>query len=398
MENPVSCPSTILDVVVLGAGASGLFCAAACGRRGRSVLVLDHGPRTASKVRISGGGRCNFTNVNVSADHYRSLNPHFCRSALARFTPADFLAYVRSHRLAYYEKEEGGLFCSTSSKAILALLEGECRSAGVDVRLNCGFRSVTRDAGRFTIAVDGAELHAASVVVATGGLSYPGLGASGIGFDLARQFGLSVVEPRPALVPFVLAEKDRRSFGPLAGVSLFCSARCGAKTFYGNLLFTHKGLSGPAMLQASLEWKQGMPLRIDLVPETDILGVLMARRRSKIELKNVLAEHLPRRIGRAWCDSYAPSRPLNRISDRDLKKIAHMLHAWEVVPSGTEGYATAEVTAGGVDTDELSSRTMETKKVPGLYFIGEVVDVTGELGGYNLHWAWASAHAAGAYA
>lgn len=386
------------DVIIIGAGASGLFCAAACGRRGRSVLVLDHGQRTGAKVRISGGGRCNFTNLHVTPDHYRSSNAHFCRSALARFTPQDMLALCRKHGIRYAEKEQGQMFCLGSSREIVGLLEKECQQPGIEVRLECPVLQVRKDSSLFTVETAHSVLRASSLVIATGGLSYPNLGASGLGFDIARQFGLSVKEPRPGLVPFVLSGRERKFLGPLSGVSLPCAVRCNSKRHEGSLLFTHKGLSGPAMLQASLSWEPGMALVIDLLPYTDVLGALTKRRHSKVELRNFLAEHLPKRFSQVWCEHQAISRPLNQIGDRELREIAAGLHAWEIVPAGTEGYATAEVTAGGVDTSELSSKTMEAKKVSGLFFIGEVVDVTGELGGFNLHWAWASASAAGEYA
>lgn len=386
------------DVVIIGAGAAGLFCAAACGRRGRSVLVLDHRERTASKVRISGGGRCNFTNLNASPEHYQSKNLHFCRSALARFTPQDMLSLCRKHGILYTEKEAGQIFCASTARAIVELLEQECHAAGVEMRLGSAIRSVRRAGDRFLIDVSGDVVSSASLVVATGGLSYEKLGASPFGMELARQFGLAVVEPRPALVPFTFSRAERTHWASLAGVSLPCSVRWGRKEFRGDLLFTHKGLSGPVMLQASLFWEPGTMLHIDLMPDTNILAILKARRHSKVELKNLLSEHLPKRLALTWCDAHAPSRPLNQTSDRELQNIAAMLHGWEVLPASTEGYGTAEVTAGGVDTAELSSKTMEAKKMPGLFFVGEVVDVTGELGGYNLHWAWASGRAAGEHA
>ncbi len=385
------------DVLIIGAGAAGLFCAAACGRRGRSVLVLDHAGRAASKVLVSGGGRCNFTNLAMHAGHYLSGNPHFCKSALARFTPRDIIALIEKHHIAYYEKEAGQLFCIRSSRDIAALLEGDCRKAGVELLLGRRVTDIKSKKG-FTVAVEGGEFRSSSLVVATGGLSYSNLGASGFGHDLARQFGLKIVPPRPALVPFVFSEKDRRRFGELAGVSVECGIKCNGRSFRGGLLFTHKGLSGPAALQASLWWNPGVPLVIDLLPYVDILQIFKERRRSKILIQNLLAEHVPKRFALSWCDFQGIAKPLNEASDRELRETADGLHAWEIVPKGIEGYAAAEVTAGGVDTDELSSKTMEAKKVPGLYFIGEVVDVTGELGGYNLHWAWASAHAAGEYA
>lgn len=382
------------DVIIIGAGASGLFCAAECGRRGRSVVVLDHGKRPAAKVLISGGGRCNFTNLEMHAGHYASRNPHFCKSALARFTPRDIIARAERYRIAYYEKEAGQLFCVRSSRDMAAMLERECREAGVELQLGIRVTGVRRENG-FVVATDSGALHSRSLVVATGGLSYANLGASGFGHEVARSFGLKVVPPRPALVPFVLAERERKVFGGLAGVSLDCAVRCGGRAFRGNLLFTHKGLSGPAALQASLVWEPGMPLQVDLLTDTDILGVFTERRRSRVLMQNLLSEHLPKRLALAWCEHHAATKPLDQTSDRELLEIEKGLHEWTIVPKGTEGYATAEVTAGGVDTNELSSKTMEAKNVSGLFFIGEVVDVTGELGGYNLHWAWASAHAAG---
>jgi len=385
------------DVIIIGAGASGLLCAAECGRRGRSVLVLDHAPRAGSKVLISGGGRCNFTNLNADAGRYCSRNPHFCKSALARFTPRDILALAEKHHIAYYEKEAGQIFCVTSSREIMTMLGQECRRAGVEERFGVKVADIAK-AEAFSVTTDAGVFRSDALVIATGGPSYPDLGASGFGLDVARQFGLAVVPPRPALVPFVFSARDQKVFHELAGISLDAAVSCGAKRFRGSVLFTHRGLSGPAALQASLYWTPGEPLVIDLLPGTDILEILTAKRRSRMELRNLLSGHFPKRFAEAWCDQMVTSKPLDQTSDRELKETALRLHAWKVLPKGTEGYATAEVTAGGVDTDELSSKTMEAKKVPGLYFIGEVVDVTGELGGYNLHWAWASGFAAGQYA
>ncbi len=385
------------DVIIIGAGASGLLCAVECGKRGRSVLVLDHAERTGSKVRISGGGRSNFTNLNVTADHYLSRNPHFCKSALARFTPRTVLSLVEKYRIAYYEKEAGQIFCVRSSRDIINMLERECEKAGVEIRLRCSVADV-RKAKNFTVMTNQGAYHSDSLVIATGGLSYPNIGASGFGYDIARQFGLKVTQLRPALVPFVFSGRGQKVFQRLAGISLDATVSSGLKRFRGSILFTHLGLSGPAALQTSLTWKPGASLKIDLLPDTDILGMFFSRRQSKMEIRNLLAGYFPKRFAEVWCDTMMNAKPLNQTSDKELNQIANALHSWEITPKGTEGYATAEVTAGGVDTDELSSKTMEAKNVSGLYFIGEVIDVTGELGGYNLHWAWASGYAAGQYA
>jgi len=394
---PCITSDTKKDVIIIGAGASGLLCAAECGKRGRSVLVLDHGERTGSKIRISGGGRSNFTNLNVTAGHYLSRNPHFCKSALARFTPRAILALVEKHRIAYYEKESGQIFCVRSSSDIISMLEKECEKAGVEMRLTCSVVDI-RKAKNFTVTTNQGAFYSNSLVIATGGLSYPNIGASGFGYDMARQFGLKVTELMPALVPFIFSSRDQEVFRKLAGISLDATVSSGLKRFRGSILFTHLGLSGPAALQTSLTWKPGASLKIDLLPETDILGVFFSRRQSKMAMSNLLAGYFPKRFAQVWCDTMITTKPLNQTSDRELNQIANALHAWEIIPKGTEGYGTAEVTAGGVDTDELSSKTMEAKRVSGLYFIGEVIDVTGELGGYNLHWAWASGYAAGQYA
>jgi len=385
-----------VDVVVIGAGASGLMCAATCGARGRTVLLLDHAERIGEKIHISGGGRCNFTNRDVTAGHYQSANAHFCRSALARFTPQHLLALVEKHGIRFHEREDGQLFCDTSAREIVAMLQAQCDSAGVGMRL--GTRVTGIDASGlagFTVGTSRGTFRCASLVIATGGLSYPKLGASGFGHEVARQFGLAVIPPRPALVPFVFAKSDREIFGELAGISFDAAITCGRKRHAGKILFTHRGLSGPAALQASLLWMPGDPLSIDVLPNTDIDAELLARRPGKAEASTVLGGHLPKRLARIWCELRGFDRPLNQLSERAVKAFAASLHDWRLLPGGTEGYATAEATAGGVDTNELSSKTMEANKAPGLYFTGEVVDVTGELGGYNLHWAWASGVAAG---
>jgi predicted Rossmann fold flavoprotein len=385
------------NVIIIGAGASGLFCAAECGRRGRSVLVLDHVARAASKVLISGGGRCNFTNMAAAPDHYLSRNPHFCKSALARFTPRDILSLAERYRIAYYEKEAGQMFCVKSSREIAAMLGQECEKAGVEQQLGCRITGIGKEE-TFTVTTDIGAFQSDSLIIATGGPSYPDLGASSFGLDIGKQFGLTVIPPRPALVPFVFSARDQKLFQGLAGISLGAAVSCGGRRFPGSILFTHRGLSGPAALQASLYWTSGEPLVIDLLPGTDILGVFTSKRRSRMAMCSLLAGYFPKRFAEAWCEQMATPKPLDQTSDRELTETAERLHAWKLLPKGTEGYATAEVTAGGVDTEELSSKTMEAKKVPGLYFIGEVVDVTGQLGGYNLHWAWASGFAAGQYA
>ena len=390
-------PVSEKDVIIIGAGASGLICAAECGKRGRSVLVLDHGDRACAKVLVSGGGRCNFTNLNVSAENYLSANPHFCRSALARFTPQDFLSLLKKHRIPWYEKEEGQLFCKGTARDIAEMLLKECGEAGVEIRFKCRGRTIDREEG-FIVTTEQDTIRAESLVIATGGLSYPQLGATGFGHDIARQFGLKLVAPRPALVPLTFSGQDRKFFQGLAGISLPAAIACLNRKFRGSVLFTHRGLSGPAMLQASSYWKEGTTLSIDLFPGIDLGALLSAQRGSRIELRNLLSGHLPKRLAEAWCEHFSPSKPMNQFSDKDLRSLEESLHAWEIKPAGTEGYKTAEVTAGGVDTEGISSKTMEARTVPGLYFIGEVLDVTGHLGGYNLHWAWASGFAAGQYA
>ncbi len=373
------------------------MCAIECGKRGRSVLVLDHSPRICSKVLVSGGGRCNFTNLNVTAEHYLSANPHFCRSALARFTTQDILALLKKHRIPYFEKEAGQLFCSRSSRDIVAMLKNECDAAGVDIRLNCRIQKVDRHAA-FLLTTDKGDFVSDSLVVATGGLSYPKLGASGFGHSLARQFGLGVTPLSPALTPFTFSRHDQKAFSTLAGVSLDAAVRCGKKEFRGNILFTHRGLSGPAALQASSYWKRGEPIIIDLLPGTDLAALFGPERQGKREMRTLLARRFPKRFAETWCALYSPTKPVNQYSDRELRMLEDGLRAWELTPGGIEGYDTAEVTSGGVDTTGVSSKTMEARNVAGLYFLGEALDVTGHLGGYNLHWAWSSGYAAGQYA
>ncbi|HYJ47681.1 MAG TPA: NAD(P)/FAD-dependent oxidoreductase, partial [Pyrinomonadaceae bacterium] len=377
-----------------GGGAAGLFCAIEAGKRRRRVLLLEHTERVGKKIRISGGGRCNFTNLYTSAENFISSNPHFCKSALARYTPADFISLVEKHRIAYHEKKLGQLFCDGSAQQIIDLLLAECEAANVEVRCLAQVTEV-RKGESFTVETNQGSFSAPSLVVATGGLSIPQLGASPFGYRLARQFGLQVEEPRPALVPLTLPSAIQRQLAPLSGVSLDAVVRCCGQEFRENILITHRGLSGPAILQISSYWREGAPLSINLFPKEDVRDLLMSNRETETELVNLLARRLPKRFAQAWCDLYAASRPLRRYDDRALEEVARKLQDMEVTPSGTEGFAKAEVTAGGVATAELSSRTMEARRAPGLYFIGEVVDVTGHLGGYNFQWAWSSGHAAG---
>ncbi len=386
------------QVIVIGGGAAGLMCAAEAGRRGRSVVVMELAERLGKKILISGGGRCNFTNVRAGPANYLSENPDFCKSALARHTPADFLRLVETHGIAWHEKKLGQLFCDFSSKQIVEMLEKECREAGVKFLLNCLVESVRRTT-RFELATSAGPYECESLVVATGGLSFAKLGATDFGLRLAEQFGLALIPPRPGLVPLTFNEADQKSFAELSGVSIDASVSAGGATFRENILFTHRGLSGPAILQVSNFWA-GSPevIAIDLLPGKSALEILNANRQSKQELKTLLAQHLPQRFVQAWCDRHFASRPVNQIPNGELQRVAARLHRWEILPAGTEGYPKAEVTCGGVDTRALSSKTMEVRSVPGLYFIGEVMDVTGWLGGYNFQWAWASGQAAGQFA
>lgn len=385
------------DVLIIGAGAAGLICAIESGKRGRSVLVIDHSGRPGKKILASGGGRCNFTNLNVSSDNYVSRNPHFCRSALSRFTPNDFIAMLERHSIRYHEKEDGQLFCNDSSSKITNMLQKECDEARVEMLLNCTVKKIEiKDL--FELDTDFGELRAESLIVATGGLSHPELGATGFGYRMAQKFGINLVPLKPALVPLTLTAKDLKGFGGLSGVSTNAIVTCRGRESKGSLLFTHKGLSGPPVLQISSCWNQGDGIRINLLPGLDTSELFAAKRQSRTEMKNLLSQYLPRRFAQKWCELYARSKPVCQYTEKELSRIAQRLQNWELEPAGTEGYAKAEVTLGGVDTGELSSKTMESKKVPGLYFIGEVVDVTGQLGGFNLQWAWSSGYAAGQYA
>ncbi|MEK6806705.1 MAG: NAD(P)/FAD-dependent oxidoreductase [Pseudomonadota bacterium] len=383
------------DVIVLGGGAAGLFCAFNAARRGRKVRVIEHANRVGKKILMSGGGRCNFTNLSVEPRHFLSANPHFCKSALARYTPQDFIALVEQHGIAWHEKELGQLFCNDSSRQIVQMLLDECSKAGVRVDVNCEVERVKQMEGGFALDTALGPMRAAKLVVATGGLSIPTMGASGFGYELARQFGHGVLPTRAGLVPLTLSGRPLEEWSELSGVSLPVSASSNGTSFENAMLVTHRGLSGPALLQISNYWQPGETLRIDLLPQQDALEFLTERQRAQpaSELKTVLSEALPKRFAHRFCELLAPSKPLRQYNLPELKQIAGQLHAWPVVPSGTEGYRTAEVTLGGVDTNEISSSSFESRRVPGLYFIGEVLDVTGWLGGYNFQWAWASAHA-----
>jgi predicted Rossmann fold flavoprotein len=383
---------------VIGAGAAGLMCAIAAGQRGRSALVVDHANKPGKKILMSGGGRCNFTNLGVTPAQYLCANPHFAKSALARYTPADFIALVEKHRIAYHEKELGQLFCDESSKLIVRMLLDECAEAGAKVETSCAVERVRKTEEGFAVHTARGEVHAQSLVVASGGLSIPSMGATGFGYELARQFGHNVLPTRAGLVPLTLSGKHQERYQDLSGLALpQVETRVGKRRFRAGLLFTHRGVSGPSILQISSYWQPGDDLRIDLLPDQDAAGWLQAQRdtRPAMELKNVLADLLPRRLAQRLCELWFESRPMKQYRPAELDAIAAQLRDWPLVASGTEGYRTAEVTLGGVDTDGLSSSTMQSKLVPGLYFIGEVVDVTGWLGGYNFQWAWASGQAAG---
>jgi predicted Rossmann fold flavoprotein len=384
------------DVIIIGAGAAGLMCAVEAGKRGRSVLILERNERIGEKIRISGGGRCNFTNLNADNASYLSQNPHFCKSALARFTSADFIALVEKHKIAYHEKTLGQLFCDRSSRQIIDMLKRECDEVGVCIRAGCEVKEVSRT-DTFTVSTNLGAHTSHSLVMATGGLSVPQLGATNFAFAIARQFGLTVTKLKPGLVPLTFRPKDIRFFSSLAGVSIDAMVSCDDVSFRENVLFTHRGMSGPAVLQISSYWAEGQPIALNVLPETDALHLFLANHQSKKELATLLDQYLPRRFALQWCEQIGGPKQMNQYSRKELEGIAQRLQNWQVTPSGTEGFGKAEVTVGRVDTDELSSKTMESKNVPGLFFVGECVDVTGWLGGYNFQWAWASGWVAGQY-
>ena len=386
-------PMTIhkFDVLILGAGAAGLICAVEAGKRGRRVAIIEHADRAGKKILISGGGRSNFTNIYSQPDNFISSNSHFAKSALARYTPADFIALVEKHRIPYHEKTLGQLFCDRSASDITDMLELEYRNAGVKTFLNCSVRDVRRTT-EFVVHTEVAEFRGPVLVVATGGLSIPKMGATAFGYDLAHQFGLKIQETRPALAPFVLRSKDRAQYCDLAGVSTEVVVSTGRQSFRENMLITHRGLSGPAILQISSYWNKGEPIQIDLAPDRDVTASIReGNARDMASARSVLQRILPKRFATRWLDLHAPSD----WTSQSLEELDRQVHKWTLTPADTEGYEKAEVTAGGVDTNELSSKTMESRKVPGLFFIGEVVDVTGHLGGHNFQWAWASGVAAG---
>ncbi|WP_432474798.1 NAD(P)/FAD-dependent oxidoreductase [Amphritea sp. HPY] len=391
-----------VDVVIVGAGASGLMCAASAGYRGRSVLVLEHTAKIGRKILMSGGGRCNFTNIHNAPDNFLCANPHFTKSALSRYSANDFIELVERHGIEYHEKTLGQLFCNESSKEILQLLLTECDWAGVEVRTETTVTRVDKqeqeEAG-FIITTSRGKLHCQSLVIATGGLSIPNGGATSFAYDLAQQFQLEVTPLQAALVPFTLQPDDLNRFKELAGVSHPVIARIGKTEFKENMLFTHRGLSGPAILQISSYWKPGAEVELDLFPELDLSQWLIKAKaeRPKADIQTHLAQLMSKRMAQVFCELWELSGALNRFDDKTLSAIAERFHHWRVKPSGTEGYRTAEVTLGGILVDQVSSKTLETKQVPGLYFIGECLDVTGHLGGHNFQWAWASGFCAGQF-
>lgn len=387
------------DVIIIGAGGAGLMCAIEAGRRGRRVLLLDHAKKPAEKIRISGGGRCNFTNLHAGPKNFLSQNPHFCISALKRYTQQDFIAKVKAHGIAYHEKTLGQLFCDGSSQQIIDMLIGEAKEAGAELWLGEEVTGIEKSAEGFRLSFGETALSCASLVIASGGKSIPKMGATGFGYEIARKFGLNIVPTRAGLVPLTFKPELLSRLKELAGVAQDAAVSCGKTRFEEALLFTHRGLSGPAILQISSYWREGEEIAVNLVPGRDLLAELKAARQAqpKQELRTALFQILPKRLAEKLCELHGLEGRLADLSDKYLARAAQSLTDWRILPNGTEGYRTAEVTLGGVDTDGLSSRTMEAREVPGLYFIGEVVDVTGHLGGFNFQWAWSSGHAAGQY-
>ncbi|TAN65076.1 MAG: NAD(P)/FAD-dependent oxidoreductase [Methylobacter sp.] len=390
---------TETDVIIIGAGASGLMCAIEAGKRGRKVLVLDHANKAGKKILMSGGGRCNFTNYSIEPDNYISHNPHFCKSALSRYTQWDFLALIGRYQIPFHERDHGQLFCNESAKDILDMLLAECGKSGVVVQLNTRIDSVERSSDRFHLKTSHGNFTGQSLVVATGGLSIPKMGATPLGYKIAEQFGIKVLPTSAGLVPFTLQPEDKEKFSALSGIAVPCVVSNKRQSFSENVLFTHRGLSGPAILQISSYWRAGEAIAINLLPQLNLDAELKAKRQQKIKnkLKTILEGHLPKRLISSFLPEDLLERSLQDLSDKQIQLVADQLHNWTIKPNGTEGYRTAEVTSGGVDCDAVSSKTMASKQVPGLYFIGEVLDVTGWLGGYNFQWAWSSAWCAGQY-
>ncbi|QJR16674.1 NAD(P)/FAD-dependent oxidoreductase [Usitatibacter palustris] len=390
--------TTSTDVAVIGAGAAGMMAAATAGQRGRRVVLIDHYKDLGEKIRISGGGRCNFTNIHATHKDFLSRNPDFCRSALARYTPRHFVALVDQYRIAHHEKTLGQLFCDESAKQIIAMLKAECDEGRVTWMRPCGVSAVAKTASGYRIDTEQGAIECASVIVATGGLTVPKIGATPFAYKLAEQFGLAIVPPKPALVPLAMDDKWLARYGELSGASLEVEITCGGGKFREAMLFTHRGLSGPAVLQASSYWQMQEardPLHVNLLPGTDAAAFLAENRRSPATLGALIAERWPARFIQAWCEEHEATRPIVQLAERKVEELARALNDWKLQPTGTLGYNKAEVTLGGVDTRGLSSKTMEAREVPGLYFIGEAVDVTGHLGGFNFQWAWASGRAAG---
>ncbi len=379
------------DAIIIGGGAAGLFCAMTAGGRGRRVLVIERNAEAGRKILISGGGRCNFTNIHTTPENFLSQNPHFCKSALSRFTPQDFIDLVKKHKIAYFEKKLGQLFCRESSRSIVEMLLAECRRARVEVKTGCTVTEITKG-DAFRVETDRGRFEANQLVIAAGGLSFPKIGATDLGYRAARQFGLKVTETRPSLVAMVL---EGESYRELAGVTVDAAVKTRGQRFRENILFTHTGLSGPAILQISNYWQRGEPVSIDLLPDKDAAELLSNARASRQTPNNYLSQFLPQSFARGFAERNFPTKPLAKLEPKEIQGMGMAINSWNVQFRKTEGYDRAEVTLGGVSTDELSSQTMGSKRVPGLYMIGEVVDVTGWLGGYNFQWAWASGHAAG---
>jgi len=385
------------DVVIIGAGAAGLMCAVSAGRRGRTVLLVDHAPKLAEKIRISGGGRCNFTNLHTTPEAFLSANPHFCKSALRQFDQYDFIAMVEAHKIAYHEKKFGQLFCDSSSQAIIDMLRDECLQNHVEIRLHTPIVSVGKTADLFSLETASGRIMSSSLVIATGGLSIPKIGATGFGYAVARQFGIDVLTPRPGLVPLTFDPALLARCKSLSGLSVDAEVRCARAGFAEGLLFTHRGVSGPSILQISSYWQEGEKISVNLTPTMDAGAHLLADKRTKpkADVATCLAAILPKRLAQELVDMAGLGGHIAERTDRQLQDLGAMVNGWEVTPDGTEGYRTAEVTLGGVNTEALSSKTMQAKTVPGLFFIGEAVDVTGHLGGYNFQWAWSSGFVAG---